>query len=153
MASDKFFSMYKGFVILRDNPYLPIAVKKIQKATRNLQLWKFYLIRKYGQRKSFSFGKFPKTYFRKSPIIFSRNILSRKIATLEFKEGILEILANRNEFSKITGYGHFSSKTPQAPCLQGCSQLVFLSTQRNYRFKRCFKKHFQYWHINKILNK
>ena len=77
-ASDKFIPMYKGFAILRDNPYLPIAVKKIQKATRNLQLWKFYLIRKYGQRKSFSFGKFPKTYFRKSPIIFSRNILSRK---------------------------------------------------------------------------
>ena len=111
-ASDKFFPMYKGFVILRDNPYLPIAMKKIDKATRNLQLWKFYLIRKYGQRKPFSFGKSSKTYFRKSPIIFSRNILSRKIAILEFKESILKSLANQNEFSKITGYGHFSLETP-----------------------------------------
>ena len=111
-ASDNFFPKYKGFVILRDNPYLPIAVKKIQKATRNLHLLKFYHIRKYRQRESFSFGKSPKTYFRKSPIIFSRNILSRKIAILEFKESILEILANRNEFSKITGYNHFSSETP-----------------------------------------
>ena len=111
-TSDKFFPKYKGFVILRDTSYLPIAVKRIRKATKNLQLWNFYHIRKYGQRKSFSFGKFPKTYFRKSPTIFSRNIFSRKIATLEFKEGILEILANRNEFSKITGYGHFSSEPP-----------------------------------------
>ena len=76
------------------------------------------------------------------PIIFSRNILSRKTVVLEFKESILEILANRNKFSKITGYGHFSFRNTLGTLFAGLFATGVLNHLAQIPIQEVFKMTF-----------
>ena len=68
MASDKFFPKYKGFVILRDNPYLPIAVKRIQKKQPEIfSFWNFIISENIGKGNLLVLANLPKPIFANLP--------------------------------------------------------------------------------------
>ena len=55
MASDKSFPKYKGFVILKDNPYLSIAVENFKWQLGNISALSYPKI--MANENIFSFGK------------------------------------------------------------------------------------------------